>query len=156
MTARKFNAKLANRIAQAIVEEPRRFVMGWWIVKLFKKMPVKDYGHQALIRKRTATIPPCGTAGCIAGHAVILVDGVEKAQKMTENQILRRGAKLLGVSEGSDLFRVGCWPNDLREQFDEQVESDSNPSLRLLRRNAKLAVEAIRRYAKAGGSFYAG
>lgn len=144
------NKRLAFKIARVITAEPRRFVMGDWVRKLFKlgELPMLEPNG---MERRTASIPPCKTAGCIAAHAVIEVDGVEKARNMTSGQIAMRGAKLMGLPTDNELFATSSWPDDLYDRYNDNVEIDPAPPLRILRSNAAVAAEAIKRYFKGDG-----
>jgi hypothetical protein len=63
------NVKLLRKIQKHILEEPRRLNMdGWGMV-----FDMED----AAIDKR---VPPCGTAGCIAGTACIITGAIKPSR----------------------------------------------------------------------------
>lgn len=67
------------------------------------------------------TMPPCGTAACIAGWAVVLTDGVPS--KIREFMKMReRAAELLNVDAGYSwtshpLFYAPNWPKPFASRY---------------------------------------
>jgi hypothetical protein len=87
-TKRKLNVRLLRRIKKHILEEPRRFWMGWWVV------PNVPGQHPA----------PCGTTACIAGWAAIL------GKRREPNYHNGRRALRLNERQANSLFFSHNWP----------------------------------------------
>lgn len=138
LTARKtakskprINKRLFRRIRDHILEEPRRFFMSAWVVRDSGK-PSLGYSFASTER------PPCGTAACIGGWAVILAG--EKATNSGRTQA--RARKLLGLTKAQacGVFGISMWPSDLRERHDfyDPAESDRKRAGRKARAAARV------------------
>lgn len=123
------NTKLLLEVKEAILDEPRKFHMADFFM--------------------SDTNSPCGTAACIAGHAMMIHQGQPD---------LKFGLELCGNYEGpaalalelnrhqlNRLFYSECWPLDLAETYDE-AEGDENRPLM-----AKIAAERIDRFIATNG-----
>lgn len=118
------NTRLLRRIQKQILKEPRQFVMD----AFFSRM-----------RYDNKTIPNCGTAACIAGHAVSI------SHRLTPEQSIRRfaypaaaarTALELDREQGNNLFYFEQWPRQFRKR------SEDNP---------KQAVARIEHFIKTKG-----
>lgn len=104
------NVKLLEKVKEAILAEPRQFVMGEYFVI--------DEGLFDLGRE----IPNCGTAACIAGWAVTLGRRFKNpARARRIPAVGEEAVKLLRLDEDGAfrLFLVGDWPWQYREAWSE-------------------------------------
>lgn len=131
------NIKLLQKIKKAILKEPRRLEMESWASKV-ERGEFSNPKHY----------PPCGTAACIAGHAVWLEN--PKAFKAAiigkkEKEIDQRAQRLLQITQGQSarLFYVTWWPYDLSDQYRE-----ANTPLK----RARIAVKRIDRFIESDGT----
>jgi len=91
------NVELLRRITTHILEDPRRCIMASYYVRKDENVPsFKSYDF-----------PPCGTAACIAGWAVLLFGGDPNLSQVREQARRNLG---LTVDEGETLFEVAAWP----------------------------------------------
>ena len=106
------NVKLLKSVKQAILKTPARLNMGQWI----------DHDD------KTA---PCGTAACLAGHAVVLSrmqrktgTWIERSKGLSRYSVEIQAMGLLGLdhSQARKLFYVRCWP----PQFKSAVHAIPN------------------------------
>lgn len=117
------NVELLNKVADAILAEPRQFIMATW----FSKSGGTGTGWQLSPETRDIPreIPNCGTAACIAGHVIAVFEGVNpaRAHAMNFTYIKSRAADLLHITgdEAERLFFVANWTNDFREAWEEAV-----------------------------------
>ena len=101
MDAEPMNIKLLRQIQKYILAEPRRFQMVEWILRRIKgEWYLNDRtrtfnGDEEELPRR---IPPCNTASCIAGTAVLL--GAPRQQtKLTGDQLRMLASKLLQLED---------------------------------------------------------
>lgn len=72
--------ELLMAIRQAVLDEPLRANLGWWISALDGKRDQDDYDTEA------TTLPACGTVACLAGWgAVLLRPDHVSARKLSSN-----------------------------------------------------------------------
>ena len=139
---RKLNVRLLRRIQRHILEEPRRFQMDAEIIQAKTQ-------HQWLncitffSRDASKTMPPCGTAACIAGWANILSD-IQLRGREGRNS----AADLLGIEAGNSwchhpLFFARNWP----EPYATRYKNAKTPKLR-----AKIAAARIEHLIKTKGA----
>ena len=142
MSARKLNVRLLRRIQKHILEEPRRFQMGAAVIRAGNpkqwKLIAPTFAHDA-----SKTMPPCGTAACIAGWADILSGGSGNGWTVRE-----RAATKLGVPAGFSwlghpLFDDNSWPQPFRTRY----RAAKTPQAR-----AKIAAQRIDHFIKTKGA----
>jgi hypothetical protein len=122
---RKLNVKLLRRIQKHILEEPKRFWMGWW---------------------ETSSIPdvnpaPCGTTACIAGWALAL-----SGERIADYNPGVRAARILGLSADgyNKLFFSYAWPEPFLSRY-ERAEDNRNAKAM-----AKAGADRIEHFIKTG------
>ncbi len=112
------NIKLLKRIQRAIVKEPRRFVMEYDIIP--------------------DPIAPCGTAACIAGHAVMLtkISRTRKSWKVLGKKLSQTGVSWWDTKKGAmsslgidclqahRLFHLSGWPDFFRKAYNAAGYAD--------------------------------
>ena len=142
------NTKLLRRVAKHISEEPKRLAMGLWIQRKDDSYSgdglVYEHYHQDGQFSNRATkhrFAQCGTAGCIAGWAVLLKHGVTKAGKICDVPV--EAAKILDIEDCGRLFYVDDWP----EEFSLPYLSAHTPAKR-----ARIAVARIEHFIKTKGA----
>lgn len=98
------NVELLNKIKQEILNEPESFQMAAYL-KTPVKGNIKDYGLEWQTR--------CGTACCIAGHAISL------SKETQSNDETAQAVRLLSLNsdQARRLFFLSNWPYHLREKF---------------------------------------
>lgn len=122
-------ARLLRRVIRHIKAEPRRLAMNTWFhagVKESFEIYDPNFNDQR-------DVPPCGTAGCIAGWVAAL--GAPTKRPRTAGGVIRRTAiRLLGIKgsgaynkinadeanpdyAGDRLFFVESWPHRFRHIF---------------------------------------
>lgn len=108
-TKPNLNVRLLRKIQKHILEEPKRFWMGWW-----KEDSIP--GHKPA---------PCGTTACIAGWAVILSNEPEKAGAPSI-----RARVLLGLDpDDMTLFFSDAWPEPYRTLYERAVDKDDEKDM---------------------------
>lgn len=127
---RGFNVRLLRRIQKHILEEPRRFFMLGFIAKgepggKFKAHPNVPWFRPADLAD---SVPPCGTAACIAGWTNLFTGHRPDAWHPARKEI--------GISnaQAKTLFNSGFWPEPFRGRY----SSASTPAKR-----AKIAAARI-------------
>ena len=128
----KEQKQLLRKIKKHIMEEPKRFMMGWWI---HKKEELKDFPHMLDrdLHDKPIVFPKCNTTACIAGWAVLLHDGME-ARNLSDIEIHHRAVEILGPKVSAELFGQYNWPENLCTAFDDAKTK---------RGKAKIACKAI-------------
>jgi hypothetical protein len=97
------NIKLLEKVANAILDEPRKFDMGSWA--------------------KPSDLSPCGTACCIAGHAVAIgmaLPSLQQVDVMDDNDmfaVARNARALIGSSDLGNLFHLDDWPIEFRHAY---------------------------------------
>jgi|GEM_PF-6633598 hypothetical protein len=132
------NTRLLRKVAKHIAEEPKRFVMGAWILR--KHGDSKIVEMENVDGKEIWDFPKCGTAACINGWGHILVN----KEFRTEGAFIS-GAELFDISvpQAERLFRVIDWPEKFRNRF----RRGKTPAAR-----AKVAVARIEHFIKTKGA----
>lgn len=106
----KLNVKLLRKIQKHILEEPRRFFMAW-----FTALGKPGTKFASKWSDLAATVPPCGTAHCIAGWANHFTDHEDASDVV-------HAAKVLRLSESGvywwNLFEAGDWPEPFRWHYE--------------------------------------
>lgn len=128
------NIKLLRRVQKFLLAEPRRFDMCNW---------VQAAEYSVLLEK-----PPCGTACCIAGAAVILdrkIDPGKALAALNGVNIPNAARTALGLTFGQEdqLFYTGGWP----QKFQDAYYQAKTPLQR-----AKIGVARIDRFIKTKGA----
>lgn len=113
-------AGILRKVGKAILEEPKRLVMSYWIAQQapgslllnsFADTPSIDWGLKQII------IPECGVVGCIAGWVCITqgrpTDGWA-AQGMALTILEKAGVSAANIFK---LFYVDRWPEKFRTIF---------------------------------------
>jgi len=131
------NIELLQKVRDAILAEPRRFNMGYWVTD-------------------GVTTAPCGTAACIGGYALVLnkmeedktMDWVRGIHYFTMSPgwiIVTDAQRVLGLTldQRSRLFNDNCWPNPYRDQ----LRSATDPA-----KAAKIAADRIDLFIRTGGT----
>ncbi len=104
------NIPLLKEIQAAILEEPKRFQMSWWIEE--------------------SNETPCGTAACIAGHAVIINEVRILQKTLKDFHVIKKIAHqliyveenarvLLDISreQSARLFLLDRWPWKYKNRY---------------------------------------
>jgi hypothetical protein len=103
MSEKRINVELLGRVRDHILEDTRRFNMDRYVNVA--------YGTDA---------PHCGTIGCIAGWAVMLVEGIpEEISDSYYAGVAEDARRLLGLTywEAENLFHVSMWPKEYKDRF---------------------------------------
>ena len=109
----KLNVRLLRRIQKHILEEPKRFFMGWFIAR--GKPGTRrftDMGTAWLVpTDLPGRVPPCGTAACIAGWANLFTGHRPEAHRMAQKE--------LGITQaqGTSLFNAHYWPDPFEQKY---------------------------------------
>lgn len=134
------NKELLEKVAQKILDEPRRLRMGRWLEKLDD------------LYKNDREYPPCGTVGCIAGWAVQIHMEENKSPLDVEDyqnypDFENEGQKILGLTyqQRRGLFFQENWPFEFRYNWENIQNFDD----RYVER-AKLAAARIRHMIETG------
>lgn len=128
--------KLLRQIKRKILAEPRQFVMG-------------GYFKQHVRWK----IPNCGTAACIAGHALALrikANPAKARDVFTGWEQSTVAAKYLGLDtqQADNLFHVSHWPRRFKKDaWEDSSDFDSSGTAIS---NAKRAARRIEHFIKTG------
>lgn len=151
----KMNVKLLRRIQKHISAEPRRFNMHFW---------GKHYSQY--VNLHYSNVPPCRTAGCIAGTACILTGDIQPKKLKGIKALLNgdygyidfplstpfRARRALGLTKEqadrlfllSTMSRSGnSWPDNFELRFNAATTS---------RQRAKVAVARIDHFIKTKGA----
>jgi len=146
--------KKLRKVQEYIVMEPRRFDMNFWGMAVRDiDAFAKEYHFSDLADLR----PPCGTAGCLAGNALVVAKLI-KPKYRTDDKLEvfefpddtpQIAAKWLGIdeAEAAKLFYLGGdtddlgWPHEFTEKYD-QAET--------LRKRAKVLSQRIDHYIQTG------
>lgn len=100
------NTKLLNQVAEAILDEPRKFNMDDFVMPSDKS--------------------PCGTACCIGGHAIAIAYRYKKLSDV--RQIYDRGCTISSAAKAAlklvgfgaeNLFYTLNWPTEFKEAYDK-------------------------------------
>jgi hypothetical protein len=131
----KLNVRLLRRVQKHIKAEPRRMKMKQWV-------------DRNLRERAESAKPPCGTTACIAGWALTL-----NGKRLRDGvNYMEQGRKLLGLTwdEARNLFMVDDWPTKFQNKYDEESEQawKDNVPLKLVRKNARVAVARIEHFIK--------
>lgn len=121
MSAKKINVKLLRKIQKHILAEPKRFIMGDFIVRR------SDRDEMVESDGLTTPFAACDTAACIAGWACLLSD------RNPLTGFAKLGAELLGIEyidpdsvdeedvvpicESDRLFYTSTWPEEFARPF---------------------------------------
>ena len=99
--------KMLRKVQEFLLEEPRRFDMANWLTK----------ASSADILE----MPPCGTACCIAGAAVIVNSGKTPAPMLEKRGFMveSNAGKILGLTyaQKDRLFFVNSWPSRFKRAY---------------------------------------
>lgn len=122
------NVKLLRKVKKHILEEPKRFLMRYWLVR-------KNSG--ARLPASHAGFAKCGTAACIAGWTWTL------EHPQTPFPGSWDVADLLGIDRENRfrLFAVDHWPTQFRNKFKDDGTAES----------AKVAAARIEHFIKTKG-----
>jgi len=92
--------KLLNHVCKLILEEPRRYNQGQWLLN-FRYYANPTEAQAQLHRKKR--IPDCGTIGCVAGWVTTLGDPKDLLPSLS---IESKARSILGIDygQGLDLF----------------------------------------------------
>lgn len=95
------NTELLLKVKAAILAEPLKFDMCWWFLE--------------------SDDSPCGTAACIAGHAVAIdqkFKTLKRGLKMNDEvESLAKNALMLTEVQSFRLFGVGYWPPEFEQKY---------------------------------------
>lgn len=90
------NVKLAEQVKQKVLKDYRHLYMGDWIRKITKsfiKGREEDIQAFQTDKSESLKVMACGTAGCIAGHTVLLafkpsaVDLIDNVEDVAKNML---------------------------------------------------------------------
>jgi hypothetical protein len=129
------NVKLLRKVKKHILEEPKRFIMGDWVVR-------KEYPDQQLFDDdgKPRTFAKCGTAACIAGWTMLL----SKVDPDKVDSYSGAASKLLGLKERfSPLFYTDQWP----AKYEDAYVNAKTPAGR-----ARVAARRIEHFIKTNGA----
>lgn len=109
------NVELLRRIQVHITEEPRRFFMAWFTAR---GEPGGGWTRSSVtLSDLAATVPPCGTAHCIAGWTNVL-SGNDKAENYKAACDFLGLPFLNGDTFGYDaLFCDFDWPEPFQSRY---------------------------------------
>lgn len=123
-TKSKLNVKLLRRIQEHITKEPKRLFMAWYITK----------GEPGALfagdEDKPAQLPPCGTAACIAGWAILLSDKELEAER---NGFSSTAGPLLGIEDTGSVFLADEWPHPFRERYRKAVTRKARAKIAVAR-----------------------
>lgn len=122
------NTELLLKVKAAILAEPTKFDMSHWVISDDES--------------------PCGTAACIAGHAVHISRGYLKLKDLLRDEvedIETEGAKVLEIRAPSTLFRTDYWPDSLCSRYLRATLKADRAEM------AKVAAERIDVYIESNG-----
>lgn len=112
----KLNVKLLRLIQKHITEEPRRFFMSGIRFQAHDKERWRDFAMNC-VNDLSLSMPPCGTAACIAGWALLLSD-------CDAGEGLDTAASLLGIPQMESghrdydsLFLDSSWPEPFKSKW---------------------------------------
>lgn len=134
----KLNVKLLRKIQKHILKEPERLVMKFQLVRRQSGTEIEGDSD------RTHRIPPCGTAACIAGWALILTNMPLEEGSAWGDYVVPKANELLGMIGGvwrHSLFDLEEWPHQFFSQYDK---AETAPE------RAKIAAERIDHLIKTG------
>lgn len=124
------NTKLLLKVKAAILAEPRKFDIRHWFVKSDKS--------------------PCGTAACIAGHAVAIgrrYESLKSGLALVKNDWLHSTAQdiaddimELTNDQSMRLFVLRGWPNSFHDDY---IKAERN-----MRKRARIAAARIDHFIK--------
>lgn len=105
------NVELLQKVAKHISEEPRRFIMDTFVDYADGLRDVCDLDAPNVPNH---PFPKCGTAACIAGWTVLLMDGKEDAGNFRQ-----RAMDHLQISriQADRLFYTEDWPREFCEAY---------------------------------------
>lgn len=134
------NIELLQKVKAHILEEPRRFNLGYWggIVdpKFYNELLAEEDegGDEELESVLAKQRPPCGAVGCIAGNVCILAglikptehfDGGSVYEMLDNTQDIAADALGLDVYQAARLFflprwgRLAGWPSAFADRLNE-------------------------------------
>jgi len=105
------NVELLRKVKRHILDEPRRLVMGSWVLNRASGKTYYEHGH-------LVQFPKCGTVACIAGWTSIL-GGATKVKEI-DGYPPFVAADLLGIEDrgmANRLFHLPRWPSDFRADY---------------------------------------
>ncbi len=120
------NVGLLKKIQKEILVEPRRLNMERWL-----------HNFVIPIGNDDPLLAPCGSVGCIAGHA-IWIDGLKKTDRTFKDIVFvrtfqtkylyhveRKARRLLRltVSQSQRLFFLEQWPKQLMSEYNQNKRS---------------------------------
>lgn len=128
--------ELLQKVADAIIAEPRQFVMTNWFVERLSR---DAYRSNPRIYDIPRTIPNCGTAACIAGHVIAIANKMnprEASHSKSTLHVKHEAARALGIDNelASKLFFVENWGHNFRDAYEEATTVEAR---------AKIAYERI-------------
>jgi hypothetical protein len=129
------NVKLLRKVKKHILEEPKRFIMGDWVVR--KEAP----GHQVCDDDGNyRPFAKCGTAACIAGWTMLL----SKVDPSTVDSYSAAASELLGIGNTfhNPLFYTDDWPLE----YEAAYKNAKTPAGR-----ARVAARRIEHFIKTDG-----
>lgn len=110
------NVPLLREIQKRILEEPTAFFMHAWIAR--RGFSIDWYPDD---RGSRVSFPSCGTVGCIAGTACLIMEqrGVIPKLSVSDGDKIREEArKLLGLDSSEiGLFYLGDWDKQIGEEY---------------------------------------
>lgn len=100
------NIELLEETAYAILDEPRKFAMNIFVQKDSES--------------------PCGTAACIAGHAVCLHNNLASLKELYPMDIESAAREALDINYfgASDLFYMDNWPEEFYDEYRRAVGNE--------------------------------
>jgi hypothetical protein len=135
------NVELLRKVEAHILEEPKRLYMRTWVKHKDQDGVLRIRGQEG----RQRDYPACGTAGCIAGWAVMLSYAESKTPITTvDGDDLGEEARLLlglGIFEAHRLFVPLNWPLEFRQGISDDGEPET----------AKVAVRRIEHFIETEG-----
>lgn len=133
------NVKLLRRIKRHILAQPKRFLMSHSIIKANSQKEWR--GNIQWAPEASKIRPPCGTAACIAGWAVLLTKGSAEVDSVRYEAAMALGVEVEERWTDHTLFYAPRWP----KPFAAQYESATKPAQR-----AKIAAARIEWLIKTG------
>lgn len=110
------NVKLLREIQKHILSHPKTFLMHTYIYR--KEYEGSTFEDDA---GKYIKFESCGTAGCIAGWAVLLREKKNDVKLINSEEIRRKAIQLLGIENDSayNLFGICGWGEELAQAYDE-------------------------------------
>ncbi len=135
---------LLDDVCKVILEEPKRYDQGDWIVSI-----ASDYSTPAAAVKCQTPypIPACGTIGCVAGWTALLArPTIAVHVDRLDAQVMGDAVRILGINRGqaTRLFDGGAVRNQWRQDFGNNKKFPMTGTMGY----AKLGVAHIREFMK--------